>query len=51
MRENIKRHKWSIKHISTELTIVDPMTKILPIKKVKSHAEYMKLINSFFSYN
>jgi hypothetical protein len=37
----------SIEHISIELMIADPMTKGLPVKKVYSHEEYMKLINSF----
>jgi hypothetical protein len=50
MRGNIKRHKGSIEHISTELMIANPMTKSLPVKKVESHAEYMRLINSFFAW-
>ena len=47
MRENIKRHEVSIEHLSTELMIVDPMTKSLPVKQFKSHVEHMRLINSF----
>jgi hypothetical protein len=34
VRENIKKHKGSIEHISIELMIADPMTKSLPVKKV-----------------
>jgi hypothetical protein len=30
-----------IKHINTELMIVDPMTKCLPVKLFKSHVEHM----------
>jgi hypothetical protein len=33
MIDNIKRHKWSIEHISTKLMIADPMTKSLPVKE------------------
>jgi hypothetical protein len=47
MRENIKRHEVSIEHLSTELMIVDPMTKSLPVKQFKSHVEHMRLIDSF----
>jgi hypothetical protein len=47
VRENIKRHEVSIEHLSTELMIVDPMTKSLPVKQFKSHVEHMRLIDSF----
>jgi hypothetical protein len=35
VRENIKRNKMFIEHISTELMIEDPMTKGLPVKLSK----------------
>jgi hypothetical protein len=33
-RDNTKKHKVSIEHISPELMIADPMTKSLQVKKV-----------------
>jgi hypothetical protein len=47
MRENIKRHEVSIEHLSTELMIVDSMTKSLPVKQFKSHVKHIGLIDSF----
>jgi hypothetical protein len=50
MRENIKRHKVFIEHISTELKITNPMIKSLLIKQYQSHVEHMRLINSLCTY-
>ena len=47
VRDNIKRHEVFIEHISTELMIVDPIAKGLPVKLFKSHVEHMGLIDSF----
>jgi hypothetical protein len=47
VRENIKRNEVFIEHIRTELMIVDPMTKGLPVKQFKSHVEHMGLIDSY----
>jgi len=48
VRENIKRNEVFIEHISTELMIVDLMTKGLPVKLLNSHVEHMGLIDSSF---
>ena len=47
VRENVKKQKVSIEHISTKLMIVDPMTKGLPTKPYKDHVEHMGLNNLF----
>ena len=46
-RENVKKQKVSIEHISTKLMIADPMTKDLPTKPYKDHVEHMGLNNLF----
>jgi hypothetical protein len=47
MSENIKRNEVFIEHISTDLMIVDPMTKGLLVKLFEIHVEHMELIDSF----
>ena len=47
VRENVKKQKVSIEHISTKLMIADPMTKGLPTKSCKDHVEHMGLNNLF----
>ena len=47
VRENVKKQKVSIEHISTKLMIIDPMTKGLPTKPYKDHVEHMGLNNLF----
>ena len=37
IRERVKKHKVVIEHISTELMVVDDLTKGMPIKKFKDH--------------
>ena len=43
VRENVKKQKLSIKHISTKLMIADPITKSLLTKPYKDHMEHMGL--------
>jgi len=43
IRERVKDKKVVIKHISTELMIIDPLTKGMPPFKFKDHVERMKL--------
>ena len=43
IRERIKEKKVVIEHISTELTIVDPLTKGMPLLKFKDHLVNMGL--------
>ena len=47
VRENVKKQKVSIEHISSKLMIVDPMTKGFPTKPYKDHVEHMGLNNLF----
>ena len=47
VRENVKKQKVSIEHISTKLMIADPMTKGLPSKPYKDHVEHMGLNNLY----
>ena len=43
IRERVKENKVVIEHISTELTIVDPLTKGMPLLKFKDHLVNMGL--------
>jgi len=43
IRERVKDKKMIIKHISTELMIVDPLTKSMPPFKFKDYVERMGL--------
>ena len=47
VKENVKKQKVSIEHISTKLMVADPMTKGLPTKPYKDHVEHMGLNNLF----
>ena len=47
VRENVKKQKVSIEHISTKLMIANPMTKGLSTKPYKDHVEHMGLNNLF----
>ncbi|KAL6329782.1 hypothetical protein AAG906_037488 [Vitis piasezkii] len=43
IREHVKSNKVAIEHISTRLTITNPLTKGLPPKAYKEHVEHMGL--------
>ena len=43
IRECVKEKKVVIKHVSTELMIVDPLTKGMPPKNFKDHVVRMGL--------
>ena len=43
IREYVKEKKMVIEHISTELMIVDPLTKCMPPMKFKDHVDKMGL--------
>ena len=43
IRERVKDRKVVIEHISTQLMIVDPLTKGMPLFKFKAHVERMVL--------
>ena len=43
IRERVKGKKVVIEHISTELMIIDPLTKGMPLFKFKDHVERMRL--------
>ena len=43
IREKVKDNKLVIEHISTELMIIDPLTKGMPLFKFKDHVERMRL--------
>nr|CAN65784.1 hypothetical protein VITISV_026900 [Vitis vinifera] len=43
IRERVKEKKMVIEHISTELMIVDPLTKGMPLLKFKDHVVNMRL--------
>ena len=43
LREHVKSSKVIIRHISTRLMIVDPLTKGLPPKTYKEHVEHIGL--------
>ena len=46
VREKVKVQDVSIKHISTELMIADPMSKALLAKVYNDHLDHMGLIRS-----
>ena len=46
IREHIKEKKVVIEHISTELMIVDPLTKGMPLMKFKDHVDRMEIVSS-----
>jgi len=43
IRERVKENKVVIEHISTELMIVDPMTKGMPTRSYQDHVVHMRL--------
>ena len=43
IRERVKEKKVVIEHVSTELMIVDPLTKGMPPKNFKDHVLRMRL--------
>ena len=43
IRERVRDKKVVIEHISTELMIVDPLTKGIPLFKFEDHVERMRL--------
>ena len=46
IREHVKERKVIIEHISTELMIVDPLTKGMSLMKFKDHVERMGIVSS-----
>ena len=46
IREHVKEKKVVIEHISTELMIVDPLTKGMPPMKFKDHVDRMEIVSS-----
>jgi len=50
IRERVKDKKVVIEHMSTELTIVDPLTKGMPPFKFKDHGERMRLGSTLWLY-
>ena len=46
LREHVKEKQVVIKHISTELMIVDPLTKDMPPMKFKDHVNRMGIVSS-----
>ena len=47
IQESVKELKVVIKHISTELMVVDPLTKGMPIKNFNDHVTNMGLGSVF----
>ena len=45
-REHVKEKKVVNVHISTELMIVDPLTKGMPPMKFKDHVDRMEIVSS-----
>ena len=43
VKEEVQKQRVSIEHISTQLMIVDPLTKGLPPKTFKEHVDQMGL--------
>ena len=43
VKEEVQKQQVSIEHISTQLMIVDPLTKGLPLKTFKEHVDRMGL--------
>ena len=46
IREHLKEKQVVIEHISTELMIVDPLTKGMPPMKFKDHVDRMGIVSS-----
>ena len=46
IREHVKEKRVVIKHINTELMIVDPLTKGMPPIKFKDHVDRMGIVSS-----
>ena len=46
VKEETHKHKVSIEHISTDLMIVDPLTKGLPPKMFIGHVENMSIMST-----
>ena len=46
IREHVKEKQVVIEHISTELMIVDPLTKGMPPMKFKDHVDIMGIVSS-----
>jgi len=44
VKEEVQKQRMSIEHISTNLMIVNPLTKILPSKTFIEHVENMSII-------
>ena len=47
VKEEVHKQRVSIKHINTELMVVDPLTKGLPPKTYKEHVKMMGLDCNF----
>ena len=45
-KEEVQKHRVSIKHISTDLMIVDPLTKGLPPKTFTGHVVNMNILST-----
>ena len=43
-KEEVQKHRVLIKHVSTELMIVDPLTKGLPSKVFTGHVKNMDIM-------
>ena len=46
VKEEVQKQRVSIEHISTNLTIADPLTKGLPPKTFTGHVERMGLMSN-----
>ena len=46
VKEEIQKQRVSVEHISTNLMIVDPLTKGLPPKTFTGHVERMGLMSN-----
>ena len=46
IRECVKEKKVIIEHISTDMMIVDPLTKGMPPMKSKDHVDKMRIVSS-----
>ena len=45
VKEEVQKHRVSVKHISTDFMIADPLTKKLPPKIFTSHIKNMGIIS------
>ena len=48
VKEEVQKQRVSIEHISTNLIIIDPLTKGLPPKTFTGHVERMDIIGQHY---